>query len=110
VSNVSGSGWQVQIRNDSVANYAGFAQVICTNLAGRTTGSTTVTVAAGSTTWSAADCGNAKWLVGGGWVTNQNTPSNIVTAALPTDDANDYWKINLQPRFGGRVSRRVPCC
>jgi hypothetical protein len=111
VSNVSGNGWQAQIRNDSVASYGGFVQVFCTSLGGRTTYSTTVNVAAGSTTYSWEDCGPNKWLVGGGWVTNQNTSSNIVTGALPTDSAYDQWKINLSnPDGAARSVQLVNVC
>lgn len=94
-SYVSGSTWRAQIRNDSFGANGGVVQAICTSLPGRTTGSTSVSVGAGSTAWQAKDCGATRWLVGGGWITNQNIPHNIVTAALPTDAANDNWKINL---------------
>ena len=39
--------------------------------------------------------GNMILAPGGGWVTNENTSYNIVTASIPTDASNDYWKINL---------------
>jgi hypothetical protein len=95
-SQPSGNGWKVQIRNDSVSAWAGFAQVICTTLPGRfIPDPITVTVAAGSTTAASRDCGSTRQLVGGGWVTNQNFRHNIVTAAIPTDATNDFWKINL---------------
>ncbi|MBX6749545.1 MAG: hypothetical protein IRY85_07685 [Micromonosporaceae bacterium] len=98
-SQVFGNGWKIQIRNDSVSPWAGFAQVICTTLPGRLTPDpVTVTVAAGSTTAASRDCGSNHQLVGGGWVTNQNIPHNIVTAAIPTDATNDNWKINLANR------------
>jgi hypothetical protein len=94
-SYVSGSRWKAQIRNDSVQDYTGYVYAICTSLTGRTTGSTALTVNAGSTTWYTTNCGSSKWLVGGGWITNENTSHNVVTASLPTDATNDFWKINL---------------
>jgi hypothetical protein len=44
------------------------------SLMGNSVTDLTVTVAAGSTTYSSKDCGATKWLVGGGWITNQNDP------------------------------------
>lgn len=91
---VSGTGWKATIRNDSIATYSGNVQAICTSM-GRWWNQSTVTVTAGGTNVFTNHCGSSNWLVGGGWKTNENTPHNIVTAALPTDASNDYWKINL---------------
>jgi hypothetical protein len=91
-----GTGWKVQIRNDDPYKHPAInVQAICTSQTGRSYAWITVTVNAGSTNVYTGNCGSNKWLVGGGWVTNESTPYNIVTASIPTDATNDYWKINL---------------
>ena len=70
-------------------------QVICTTLTGRTTKFSQMTVNPGSTAFFQSDCGSDKWLVGGGFITGENTPHNIVVGATPGDAANDFWKVNL---------------
>jgi hypothetical protein len=90
----TGNGWRAKIRNDSNATYNGDVQAICTSLTGRTISSITVTVNPGATAVVSSNCSSNR-LTGGGWITNQNIPHNIVTAALPGQAPDIHWKINV---------------
>jgi hypothetical protein len=95
-------GWAHYLRNDDIVTFTGNVQVICVSDVRRYTYDgryDVITVPAGQSRVGTDDCRYAgkgyTWsLVGGGWSSSVTSPYTAVTAALPTDGANDYWKIN----------------
>lgn len=98
-------GWAFYLRNDDTVTFTGNVQAIC--ISDRVQRwlyddrFDSVVVPPGQTRVLTDDCSFAPrgytWsLVGGGWnYVGSDSPHNIVTAALPTDATNDFWKLNL---------------